>query len=234
MPGNVEGSMLFPKKDPMNYQEERDWMVRTQIENRGIMNSRLLQAMRIVPRHEFVPESLRELAYQDGPVSIGYGQTISQPYIVALMIESLEIREASRVLDVGTGSGYQTALLAELGATVFTVELEPSLAERARETLDRLGYGNIKARIANGSLGWPEFAPYDSIIAAASAPEVPESLLSQLSKGGKLVIPLGSADYQNLWLFERKEKSYRKVRICRCSFVPLMGTEGWGASGFEN
>ena len=212
----------------MDFSKARDIMVSTQIESRGIRDSRLLEILRKVPRHEFVPESAREFAYRDAPLSIGCGQTISQPYMVALMVESLQLNENSRVLDIGTGSGYQTAILAELAKTVYSIERESQLAAQAQETLNRLGYKNIATQIGDGSVGWPEFAPYDAIIATAAPEQVPGPLQRQLAEGGRLVIPVGSANLQNLRLIERRGKSYRRQNICSCTFVPLVGSEGWG------
>jgi protein-L-isoaspartate(D-aspartate) O-methyltransferase len=215
----------------MDFKEDRHVMVFTQVKSRGIVNARLLEAMGKVPRHEFVPGPVRETAYRDMPLPIGYGQTISQPYIVALIIDSLDIREDSRVLDVGTGSGYQTALMAELSRNVYTIELEPNLARKADRTLKRLGYSGIESRIGDGSRGWPEYAPYDRIAVAAAAPEAPPSLLDQLSEGGRLVIPLGETGDQSLFLFEKQGFSYRRKALCACAFVPLVGAEGWEPSG---
>jgi protein-L-isoaspartate(D-aspartate) O-methyltransferase len=215
----------------MDYSEERNLMVLTQIKSRGITNVRLLKAMKKVPRHEFVPEPARKQAYLDMPLPIGYGQTISQPYIVALIMDSLDIKKNSRVLDIGTGSGYQTALMAELSGKTYTIELEPNLAREAEQTLKRLGYMGIKFRTGDGSRGWPEFAPFDCIAVAAAAPAVPPSLLDQLSDDGRLVIPLGKTGSQDLFLFEKRGLSYRKKALCACAFVPLIEAEGWETGG---
>jgi protein-L-isoaspartate(D-aspartate) O-methyltransferase len=173
-------------------------MVDSQLRARGISDARVLEAILRVPRHEFVPETLRAQAYQDHPLPIGDGQTISQPYVVALMLESLQIAPKDKVLEVGTGSGYATALLAELAAQVFSIERHPALAESARNLLAGLGYANIQVFTGDGTLGLPAAAPFDAILVSAAAPALPPALLSQLREGGRMIIPVGSADDQQL------------------------------------
>jgi len=176
----------------------RQVMVDSQLRARGISDARVLEAILRVPRHEFVPETLRAQAYQDHPLPIGDGQTISQPYVVALMLESLQIVPKDKVLEVGTGSGYATALLAELAAQVFSIERHPALAESARNLLAGLGYANIQVFTGDGTLGLPAAAPFDAILVSAAAPALPPALLSQLREGGRMIIPVGSADDQQL------------------------------------
>jgi protein-L-isoaspartate(D-aspartate) O-methyltransferase len=210
-------------EDP--YGEERKRMVEYQIRAAGIRDTQVLEAMGAVPRHEFVPEDLVDAAYSDGPLPIGYGQTISQPYIVALMTELLRLEAGDRVLEVGTGSGYQAAILAELTDEVYTVEIIPELAESARERFDRLGYESIHSVNADGYYGWEECAPYDVIIVTAAPDHVPQPLVGQLKDGGRMVIPVGPVGwYQTLWLITREggEVEYHNQGGVR--FVPLTGT----------
>ncbi len=200
----------------------REVMVREQLAARGLSDVRVLEAMRTVPRHEFVPEELREQAYEDHPLAIGEGQTISQPLIVAAMLEHLALRESDRVLEVGAGSGYVTALLAVLCAQVFAVERFGSLAARARATLRRLDYRNVEIRTGDGTLGWAERAPYDAILVSAAAAEVPAALFEQLAEGGRMVAPVGPRDVQELQLI-RKVRGQRQVTVLGgCRFVPLV------------
>jgi protein-L-isoaspartate(D-aspartate) O-methyltransferase len=195
-------------------------MVEDQIVARGVKDPIVLAAMRSVPRHVFVPEFESARAYDDGPLSIGRGQTISQPYIVALMTELARVTPASRVLEVGTGCGYQTAVLAACAGEVWTVEIEPELSERAARTLAALGVGNVHRRIGDGSLGWPEEAPFDAIVVTAAPAEVPPALLDQLAEGGRLVIPLGTS-FQELFVFTRDAGELRRERSIGVRFVPL-------------
>ncbi len=205
----------------------RQKMVSDQLASRDINDSKVLQAFREVPREIFVPEPVKEYAYQDSPLSIGRGQTISQPYIVALMTELLEAEAGDKILEVGTGSGYQAAILLNIGAKVYGVERYPNLAEQAKEKINSLGYP-LKMKIGDGTLGWPEFAPYDKIIVTAAAPKLPESLLEQLKVGGKLVIPVGSRFSQELTVVEKRGKDkFSSKLICGCVFVPLVGEQGW-------
>jgi protein-L-isoaspartate(D-aspartate) O-methyltransferase len=197
-------------------------MVESQLRARGISDQRVLDAMLRVPRHEFAPERYRDQAYEDHPLPIGEGQTISQPYIVASMLQTLALAPTDRVLEVGTGSGYLTALLAELAAQVFSVERHAALADAARELLGRMGYANVRLIVGDGSRGFVEGAPYDAIIVSAAAAEVPHSLLEQLAEGGGLMIPVGPADSQQLQLI-RMENGQPRISLHElCRFVPLV------------
>ncbi len=196
---------------------------------RGISDSAVLAAMRQVPREEFVDPGMRELAYEDHPLPIAKGQTISQPFIVAYMTEALELTGSDRVLEVGTGSGYAAAVLSRIVDRVYSVERLEELAEDARRRLERLGYGNVVVLVGDGSLGWPEHAPYDAIVVTAGAPRVPTPLLRQLTGGGRLVIPVGpSSLLQNLVRVRRVgDDEVRYEELCGVRFVPLVGAEGW-------
>jgi protein-L-isoaspartate(D-aspartate) O-methyltransferase len=198
-------------------------MVREQIESRGITNARVLAAMTKVPRHEFVPEHLVDAAYEDHPLPIGYNQTISQPYIVALMTELLQLRPGAKVLEVGTGSGYQAAILAEVGAQVYSLEILEPLAKTSAELLQRLGYTNIQVKHGDGYLGWPERAPYDAIIVTAAVDHVPPPLVEQLKTGGRLVIPVEDGrSRQSLLLVEKSaDGSVTTQHVAPVLFVPL-------------
>lgn len=212
------------------YAGEREAMVRHQIASRGIADRRLLAALRAVPRHCFVPPEIQRRAYEDRPLEIGSGQTISQPYMVAKMTELLKLTPQSRVLEIGTGSGYQAAVLAELVAEIISVERFPELAETARERLDALEYGNVTVVVGDGTLGWLELAPYDGIVVTAAAPAIPQALQSQLALGGRLVCPVGSRDLQQLKIVTRDaEDHFTEHESIRCMFVPLVGREGWPA-----
>lgn len=202
---------------------ERQRMVDEQIARRGIRDQRVLAAMRKIERHRFVSEAQRSGAYEDHPLPVGEGQTISQPYIVALMTEALALQGDERVLEVGTGSGYQTAILAELAAEVYSVEILPRLAEQARATLEDLGYRNVHIRLGDGSEGWAEHAPYQGILVTAAPPEVPPALLEQLAEGGRLVIPVG-VQSQELELHTRRPEGFRVERLAAVRFVPLVGS----------
>jgi len=201
---------------------ERRRMVDTQLKARDICDARVLDAMLKVPRHLFVPESQRADAYIDAPLPIGYGQTISQPYIVAFMTQALHVEPGDRVLEIGTGSGYQAAVLGELANEVYTIEIVAPLAERAGETLKRLGYRNIQVRTGNGYLGWPEHAPYDRIMVTAAPDEVPAALVSQLKVGGMMAIPVGSG-YQELRILRRTATGTETVGTLPVRFVPMTG-----------
>ena len=197
-------------------------MVRTQLAERGIRDLRVLDAMRRVPRHEFVPESFRQGAYGDHPLPIGEGQTISQPYIVAAMLEHLALHGNDRVLEIGTGSGYVTALLSLLSAEVYSVERHAQLATLAESTLQRLEYRNLKIRVGDGSQGWPEYAPFDAILVSAAAREMPPALFAQLHEGGRMVVPIGPPFSQELQLI-RKIDDRPVVNVLEgCRFVPLV------------
>jgi protein-L-isoaspartate(D-aspartate) O-methyltransferase len=209
------------------YQAERERMVEYQIAGKGVRDERVLAAMRKIPRHRFVSEDAQPYAYTDSPVRIGKGQTISQPYIVALMTEMLDVQPDHRVLDVGTGSGYQAAILGELAAEVHSIERHPELAETARGVLEELGYVNIQIHVGDGTEGYAPAAPYDRIIVAAAAPSVPQALLDQLADDGRLVIPVGPRFSQRLEVWERKGEQYKQSSNIPVIFVPLIGKQGW-------
>ena len=211
----------------VDYSYARRRMVEEQLISRGIKDPRVLEAMMKVPRHLFVPEALRHQAYGDHPLPIGEGQTISQPYIVALMTEALELRGEEKVLEVGTGSGYQAAVLAELASRIFSIERVPELASRARRLLDQLGYGNVLIRVGDGSCGWPEEAPFDAIMVTAAAPTPPAALLRQLAPGGRMVVPVGGKEAQDLFLIRRTEEGFEEENLGGCRFVKLIGRYGW-------
>ena len=213
-------------KEP-DYTAARLAMVRSQLQRRGITDTRVLQAMRQVPRHAFVPPERRREAYSDRPLPINDEQTISQPYMVAIMTQSLALQGHERVLEVGTGSGYQAAVLGRLVAHVYSIEYFPDLAERARAVLQHLGYTNVQVMHGDGGLGLPAHAPYQGIIVTAAAPHVPQPLLTQLAEGGRLVIPVGSATNQELLIITRHGTDYPQERSVPCRFVPLLGQEGW-------
>lgn len=202
-------------------------MVSTQIEVRGIHDQRVLEAMRKVPRQLFVSEALQDQAFGDFPLPIGDGQTISQPFIVAEMTQALELTQNDRVLEIGTGSGYQTAILAELAYRVYTIERVRKLFIEARKILDQLHYHNVVAKCSDGTLGWAEESPFDAIIVTAGAPEVPDALVEQLEEGGRLVIPVGGRLSQTLLKIERHEDGIRKTNLGGCRFVKLIGNHGW-------
>jgi protein-L-isoaspartate(D-aspartate) O-methyltransferase len=211
-----------------NWTRLRKDMVEKQLRRRGIRDERVLAAMELVPRHEFVPEACRASAYADEPLPIGAGQTISQPYMVAAMCEALELDGTERVLEIGTGSGYHAAVLAELAREVFTVEREPYLVEVAWQNLARLGYSEVTVVEGDGSLGYPERAPYQGISVAAGAPDVPHRLLEQLEdQNGRLVIPVGSLDDQELRLVRKRDGQVASRVVNFCRFVPLRGAFAW-------
>ena len=210
----------FQASDP--FAPNRDRMVRDQIESRGIRNPDVLRVLRATPRHRFVPESIRAMAYDDCALPIGHGATISQPYIVALMTEALAPEKAHRVLEIGTGSGYQAAVLAQLTDHVYTIEIVPELADSARKTLASLGYTNVTVRHGDGYKGWPERAPFDRIIVTAAPPEVPQTLLDQLAPGGRLIVPVGAGWEQELTLIEkRRDGSIHRTPVAPVLFVPM-------------
>jgi len=214
--------LLLWAADP--YQSQRERMVAEQIQARGIRNPAVLRAMRATPRHLFVPESLRPMAYQDTPLPIGQGQTISQPYIVALMTELIEPSGSHTVLEIGTGSGYQAAVLSPLVKHVFTIEIVPELARQSTELLQKLGYGNISVRLGDGYRGWPENSPFDRILLTAAPPEVPKALIDQLKPGGKLVAPVGrSALDQELIVIDKgADGKIRRRSVIPVRFVPMV------------
>jgi protein-L-isoaspartate(D-aspartate) O-methyltransferase len=216
-----------PSHDASLYEIRRRNMVERQILPRGVREPLLLEAMREIPREIFVEEALRGRAYADGALPIGYGQTISQPYIAGRMSQMLAISRAHDVLEVGTGTGYQTALLARLARRVYSIERIGELAETAIHNLEWLGFDNVEIRVADGSIGWPEKAPFDRILVAAAAPSVPPSLVAQLKEGGRLVVPVGDQRNQVLTLVVRTEGGYVEDRDEGCTFVRLIGEEGW-------
>lgn len=213
--------------------EDRERMVASQIEARGITDPLVLEAMRTVPRESFVPASLVTFAYDDGPLPIGHGQTISQPYIVAVMTQAAALKPGSRALEIGTGSGYGAAVLSRVAAEVYTIERVEELADSARERLARLGYANVHVRAGDGSLGWAEHAPYDAIVVTAGGPRVPKPLLDQLVVGGRLVMPVGPATrHQRLVRVTRSDvREYEYEALEEVAFVPLVGAEGWSEKG---
>lgn len=217
----------FTSSGQAPFAAERLSMVEQQLRRRGIHDERVLQAMKTVPRHEFVSSGMATEAYADHPVPIGEQQTTSQPYIIAAMLQAVQIKPVDRVLEIGAGSGYQTALLAELAGQVFAMDRYPSLVEEARQVLERLGYYNIALATGDGSLGLPEAAPYDVIIVSAAAPRVPQPLMDQLAEGGRMVIPVGDAEQQVLKLIRKYNDEIRETTLEGCRFVPLIGQEAF-------
>lgn len=211
----------------MNFLALNKLMVDEQLIPRGINNPDVLSAFQKVPRHEFVPAKYIDTAYEDYPLPIGADQTISQPYMVALMTQSLEISQETTVLEIGTGSGYQTAILAHLAKCVYSVERIASLAEKAEKVLNKLKVTNFKIKVGDGTMGWPEYAPYGGIIVTASAPEIPPPLVEQLGVEGKLVIPVGGSFNQILMQVTKHKNEIASNSICGCVFVPLVGKHGW-------
>lgn len=227
--------ILIEMEDEASYASLRKRMVDDQIISRGIHDEHLLDALRRVPRHWFVPDEYAQIAYSDGPLPIGQGQTISQPYIVALMTELLELQGEENVLEVGTGSGYQAALLAFLARQVHTIERHASLAEKAEMVLVRLGLTNVTVHVGDGSLGLPNYAPFQAIMVTAAAPRVPQPLFDQLDEGGRLVLPEGGLGGQVLDLWRKKGAEFKQEHIAPVAFVPLRGQHGWKESkwGFD-
>jgi protein-L-isoaspartate(D-aspartate) O-methyltransferase len=217
----------MPEVQEDYYREARQVMVETQIERRGVLDPRVLAAMAKVPRHRFIPRPLREQAYSDYPLPIGEEQTISQPYIVALMTEALELAGPEKVLELGTGSGYQAAVLGELAAEVFTIERIPALAQAAEQVLASLGYTNVHVIVADGTLGWAGQAPFDAILVTAGSPQVPPPLVDQLAMGGRLVIPVGDRYTQTLTRVRRTPEGLKHEYLGGCRFVKLIGRHGW-------
>jgi protein-L-isoaspartate(D-aspartate) O-methyltransferase len=220
---------VWPGAIVTDLQAERQELVQ-ELRRQGLDDERVLAAISRLPRERFVPAARPDLVYRNAPLPIGGGQTISQPYVVALMLAELRLRGDEKVLEVGTGSGYQTALLAELAAWVTSVERIESLAESARTLLAELGYRNVAIHLANGTLGWPPDAPYDAIVVSAAAPIVPDALLAQLGEGGRLILPVGSLQAQELLLVERQGDSFVQHRRGGVRFVPLLGEQGWEGS----
>ena len=220
----VLAALLAGAQDDAAFAARRKRMVASQIEARGVKDPRVLGAMSEIPRHLFVPAAVVDRAYEDTPLPIGEGQTISQPYIVALMTERLAVGKDSKILEIGTGSGYQAAVLARIAARVFTIEINDDLARQAAATLERLGFRNVRVRSGDGFFGWPEEAPFDGIIVTAAVPEVPSALFAQLGEGGRLVIPLGDPrTYQVLTVVTKRRGKAVKEPILDVRFVPMTG-----------
>jgi len=210
-----------------DYAPHRAEMIEKQLRRRGIEDRGVLAAMLAVPRHEFVSQELRDRAYEDNALPIGSGQTISQPYIVAAMSSALRLQPADRALEIGTGTGYQAAVLSVLAKEVFTIERRPELASAASQKLTSLGYHNVHVHCGDGTLGLPEFAPFDAILVAAAAPAAPQPLLAQLADGGRMIIPVGGEDNQELRLIEKRAGAFSTKILEGCRFVPLVGHHGW-------
>jgi|ERR1700676_96385 protein-L-isoaspartate(D-aspartate) O-methyltransferase len=206
---------------------QRAEMIEKQLRRRGVRDSRALSAMSAVPREEFVPKEFRQRAYEDAPLPIGEGQTISQPYIVAAMTAALHLTGIERVLEIGTGCGYQAAILSRMAKIVFSIESRSELAATAAVRLERLSYANVHVHCGDGTLGLPELAPFDAILVAAAAPAVPAPLRSQLAEGGRLILPVGDTENQELLLLERHGNSFETITLEACRFVPLVGYHGW-------
>ncbi|NOU58605.1 protein-L-isoaspartate(D-aspartate) O-methyltransferase [Marinifilum caeruleilacunae] len=222
-------TLLIPQKQnvqDMDFKEKRFKMVAEQIQSRGVNHSKIIKAMQNVERHLFVPRYLQKYAYQDRPLPIGHGQTISQPYIVGLMSQLLEVEEGEKLLEIGTGSGYQAAVLGELGGKVFSIEIVKPLQRRADFVLDSLGYENVETRYGDGYLGWPEQAPFDGIIVTCSPTKVPQALVDQLAEGGKLVIPVGLKNVKKLVLMEKKKGKIVQRNVIPVRFVPMVDSKG--------
>ena len=211
----------------MDFAVLRKRMVEEQIIPRGVKNPKVLEVFYKVERHKFIPQDSQESAYADFPLPIGENQTISQPYIVALMTECLGLTGKEKVLEIGTGSGYQTAILAELAKEVYSIERFVSLAKKAEAVLQEAGYVNIKIKVDDGTLGWPEFSPFDRIIITAASPGIPLHLTEQLNESGKLILPLGENFSQVLTVAEKKKGKLESIQVCGCVFVPLVGKFGW-------
>lgn len=218
------------KQTQTDYAVLRAWMVESQLRSRDISDPRVLEAFLGVPRHEFVPSDQRDQAYDDCPLPIGEGQTISQPYMVAAMTQALALTGTDIVLEVGTGSGYQAAILARLAARVYTIEQITALSLAARDRLERLGYANITCLVGDGSQGYTPGAPFEAILVAAGAPQVPAPLTEQLAEGGRLVVPVGDFHSQELLLVEKRQGRISQRTVNYCRFVPLTGKFGWGGS----
>src|SRR5271167_1028171 len=224
----MTGGVTFPGSIP-DFAAARNEMVARQIRARGILSPRVLSAMSAVARHEFVPMEAQASAYSDEPLPIGGWQTISQPYMAAVMTEALRLSGTERVLEIGGGCGYQAAVLSLLAREVIVVELQPELARAAGQRLARLGYANVRVEEGDGSLGWPGNAPYDAIVVSAAAPAIPPPLSEQLAEGGRLVIPVGSSDRQDLVRIVKRSGGLARESLCACRFVPLLGRRGWPA-----
>jgi protein-L-isoaspartate(D-aspartate) O-methyltransferase len=225
----ISGAIIFPALEACTqdtYQEQREKMVRYQIEERGVQDSDVLNAMRKVERHFFVPVDVKSYAYEDRPLPIGYGQTISQPYIVAYMTEILDLHKNEKVLEIGTGSGYQAAILAEICDSVYSIEVVPELGTRAINTLNFLGYKGVKVKIGDGYQGWDKYAPFEAIIVTCAPTHVPKKLTEQLSEGGRMIIPVGERYVQELVLLEKKNGKLREKKVLPVLFVPMVDQYG--------
>lgn len=221
------GAMNLTSYSLKQHAGKRQKMIEEHVIDRGIKDMRVIEVMRRLPRHLFVKDSLGHKAYGDHPLPIGEGQTISQPYIVAAMSEALQLQGEERVLEIGTGSGYQTAVLAELAAQVFTIERVKSLSQHAKVLLDGLGYTNINFKVFDGTYGWRDRGPYDCLVITAAAPHVPRVLVEQVKDGGRIVAPVGGAENQELIVLTRHGSQVRQRRLSLCNFVPLIGKYGW-------
>ena len=221
------GNLNNKPNTTVDYEIARARMVKEQLIKRGINDERVLKAMGSVPRHMFVDQAFWPRAYGDHPLPIEHDQTISQPYIVALMCQELKLPEGKKILEIGTGSGYQCAILAVMGYSVYTIERYGELSKRARVIIKTLGISDIHFKVGDGSIGWKEKSPFDGVVVTASAPDVPEELFEQLITGGKIIIPVGSRFSQRLLVIEKGEKIIEKRDICGCTFVPLIGQQGW-------
>lgn len=211
----------------MSFDILKDTMIKNQVIARGIEDKFVLKAMAKVPRHKFVPQDLIDNSYDDCPLPIGEGQTISQPFMVALMTQLLDLKNTERVLEIGTGSGYQTAILAEIAKEIYSIERFQNLAQTSKKILNLLGYKNIQIKVGDGTLGWEEFAPYDKIIITAASPDIPQPLISQLKENGRMVIPLNNGFNQTLTVIEKQKEGLKHSEICSCVFVPLVGKYGY-------
>lgn len=219
--------MPEPQEDEQRFEALRHRMVEQHLAGQGIRDERVLEAFRRVRRHLFIPEPQADQSYENHPVAIGQGQTISQPYMVACMTEALALQGGEKVLEIGSGSGYQTAVLKALNAEVYTVERLPELCVRAKDNVERAGFLGVHYRMGDGSMGWPEKAPFDRVIVTAGAPSMPVSLVEQLREGGSMVIPVGGEEEQELLLVRRSHGRVTRERLCSCIFVKLWGREGW-------
>lgn len=229
--GNGNGPPNIAPPTEAEFVALRQQMVERQLRKRDIRDERVLAAMLVVPRHEFVPAELAAQAYEDRPLPLGQGQTISQPFMVAAMAEALRLSGTERVLEIGAGSGYQAAVLSLLVREVHAVEMHEDLALSCRERLARLGYGNVHIHVGDGTLGWPEEAPFEAILVTAAAPDIPPPLVAQLAEGGRLVIPVGSPDEQRLFRLEKHGDATSSRALFHCRFVPLVGKYGWKPRG---
>jgi len=209
-----------------NFADLRRQMVQYQLKGRDIVDARVLKAMSVLPRHRFVPDRLQAMAYQDTPLPIGRGQTISQPYIVALMSQLLAVEPGQRILEIGTGSGYQAAVLAEMDASVYSIEIAPELGHQAKKALDPLGYKTIHLKIGDGYQGWPQYAPFDGIIVTCAPTRIPEPLKIQLAEGGRMVIPVGPRNHQQLVLLTKEHGEIRQEKVVDVRFVPMVDASG--------